>query len=171
MYLLGNAERLPFPGASFDAATCCSGVHWFDQSRFFAELRRVLRPNGRVGLYDHYFLGEMVDVPEFEAWAGVAFTRYPLPERNHQVGDPRSDTPPGFEKIVDDSFVDDIAMTPEVFVDYQSTISNFVAAAERGTPRAELRAWLHESTQPLFAGHETRAVRFLGSISCLRRLP
>jgi ubiquinone/menaquinone biosynthesis C-methylase UbiE len=62
-YLLGRAERLPFP-----AATCCSGVHWFDQPRFFAELHRVLRPGSWVALYDHYFVGEMVGVPEFADW-------------------------------------------------------------------------------------------------------
>jgi hypothetical protein len=146
-------------------------VHWFDQERFFAELRRVLRPHGWVGLYDHYFLGQMVDVPEFEAWAADAFSRYPLPQRNHQVGDPRAETPAGFEKVVDDFFTDDIDMSQNSFADYQLTISNFVAAAERGAPRAELREWLLNSTNSLFAGHETRAVRFLGSITCLRRSP
>jgi len=55
----GDAERLPFPDASFDALTCCSGVHWFDQEAFFGELHRVLRPGAWVGLYDHYFTGEM----------------------------------------------------------------------------------------------------------------
>lgn len=169
-YLLGNAERLPFPAQSFDAATCCSAVHWFDQRRFFAELHRVLRPNAWVGLYDHYFIGEMVDVPAFAAWAGAAMERYPLPERGHQVGDPRTNTPPGFEKIADEFYNDDRAMTQEAFVDYQLTISNFVAAAERGAPRSELRDWLMLSTDPLFGGAETRIVKFLGSITCLRRL-
>ena len=65
------------------------GVHWFDQERFFAELRRVLAPAGWVGLYDHYFTGEMVGVPEFGAWLHEALVRYPLPPRNPQVGDPR----------------------------------------------------------------------------------
>jgi ubiquinone/menaquinone biosynthesis C-methylase UbiE len=169
-YLLGNAERLPFPAGSFDAATCCSGVHWFDQPRFFAELHRVLRPNAWVGLYDHYFVGEMIDVPAFTDWAAETFRRFPLPERNLQVGDPRTDTPKGFEKIADDFFSDDMAMTQDAFADYQLTISNFVSAAERGTPRAELRAWLIDSTTPLYAGAETRTLRFLGSITCLRKI-
>jgi len=169
-YLLGHAARLPFPDASFDAATCCSGVHWFDQERFYAELHRVLRPGAWVALYDHYFLGEMVDVPEFAAWTKLALDRYPLPPRNPQVGDPRSIEPPGFEPVDDEFFADDIAFTQGEFCDYQLTISTFVSAAERGTPRAELRAWLLESTEPLFAGADTRVVRFLGSITCSRRV-
>ena len=83
---------------------------------------------------------------------------------------PRTNTPPGFEKIADEFYNDDRAMTQDAFVDYQLTISNFVAAAERGTPRTELRDWLMLSTDPLFGGAETRIVRFLGSITCLRGL-
>jgi len=169
-YLLAHAESLPFSDASFDAATCCSGVHWFDQHRFFDELRRVLRPGGWVGLYDHYFMGEMLDVPEFATWTRLALERYPLPARNPQVGDPRSLSPDGFEAVDDEFFVDDIALTHEQFCDYQLTISTFVAAAERGTSRSELRAWLTDSTAALFAGAEIRTVRFLGSITCSRRL-
>ncbi len=168
-YLLAHAERLPFADGAFDAATCCSGVHWFDQEWFFAELHRVLQPGAWVGLYDHYFLGEMIDVPEFGDWSRLALERYPLPPRNPQVGDPRSLTPAGFEAIDDEFFADDIQLTHEQFADYQLTISTFVAAAERGTPIDDLRAWILDSTAPLFAGAPTRGVRFLGSITCSRR--
>ena len=167
-YVLANAERLPLPPGVVDAVTCCSGVHWFDQARFFAELARVLRPRGWVGLYDHYFLGEMVDVPAFADWTRDALDRYPLPPRNPQVGDPRASTPEGFDNIGEELFADNVEMTHHAFADYQLTISNFVAAAERGSPRAVLRRWLLDSTAPLFEGVSTRTLRFLGSIICLR---
>jgi ubiquinone/menaquinone biosynthesis C-methylase UbiE len=170
-YLLGRAELLPFAAASFDAATCCSGVHWFDQPRFFAELHRVLRRESWVALYDHYFIGEMVDVPEFGDWLAEALRRYPLPPRSPQVGDPRSMEPDGFEKIGDEFFADDIEMTHDQLTSYQLTISNFVDAMEKGVSRAELETWSLESTAPLFEGAATRTVRFLGSVSCFRRLP
>ena len=164
----GAAERLPFPDATFDAVTVSSGVHWFDQHAFFAEVGRLLRPSGWVVLYDHYFIGEMVDVPEFPEWARVAFDRYPLPPRNHQVGDPRAQTPDGFDLVGDEFYADDIAMTQEQFVDYQLSISNFVAAGERGASRSELRDWLTTTTAPFYATESARAVRFLGSLTCLR---
>jgi ubiquinone/menaquinone biosynthesis C-methylase UbiE len=167
-YALANAERLPFPDGAFDAVTCCSGIHWFDQTRFFAELRRVLRPGGWVGLYDHYFIG-MDDTPEFRSWAKTLFERYPLPPRNPQVGDPRAETPAGFDHVATETFDDLIEMTRDEFADYQMSVSHIVAAAERGTPLAELRAWLLESTAPLFDGVVARTVRFLGSVTCLRR--
>ena len=110
----------------------------------------------------------MVGVPEFGAWLHEALVRYPLPPRNPQVGDPRSVTPAGFERIGDDMFTDDVEMTHEQLADYQLTISNMVAAVEQGTTRGELREWALETTAPLFAGASTRTVRFVGSITCLR---
>jgi hypothetical protein len=121
-------------------------------------------------LYDHYFIGEMVGVPEFADWLHDALARYPLPPRNPQVGDPRSLEPAGFEKLGAELFADDIEMTHAELTDYQLTISNFVDAAERGVDREELEAWALASTAPLFAAASTRTVRFLGSITCFRRL-
>jgi SAM-dependent methyltransferase len=169
-YALGRAEALPFGVSCFDAVTCCSGVHWFDQERFFAELHRVMRPSAWIGLYDHYFL-RMRDVAAFSDWARALFARYPLPPRNPQVGDPRSVVPDGFELVASESFDDPIDMTREAFADYQITVSHCVAAVDRGTPRAEVHAWLLDSMDALYDGATTRTVEFIGSITCLRRVP
>ncbi|MGZ8752782.1 MAG: class I SAM-dependent methyltransferase [Acidimicrobiia bacterium] len=45
-----TAEALPFATGSLDAVTVAQAFHWFDADRAFAELRRALRPGGRVGL-------------------------------------------------------------------------------------------------------------------------
>jgi ubiquinone/menaquinone biosynthesis C-methylase UbiE len=46
-----DAEKLDFPDASFDTVTCAFSLFQFpDMSRALAEMRRVLRPSGRVGL-------------------------------------------------------------------------------------------------------------------------
>jgi ubiquinone/menaquinone biosynthesis C-methylase UbiE len=168
-HMLGSADGLPFPAAVFGAATCCSGLHWFDQARFFAELRRVLVPGAWVALYDHYFM-RIRTCPGYKAWVGELFERYPLPPRNPQVGDPAVEVPDGFELVMNEIFDDDITMTREQFVDYQMTVSHCVAAVDRGAPPAEVRGWLLESTEPLFEG-SARTVRFLGALTCLRRLP
>ena len=128
----------------------------------------MLRPRGWIALYDHYFIGEMVDVPAFREWAKGALQKYPLPPRNPQVGDPRSVAPAGFDKVGDEFYPEDIRMSQEQFVDYQLSLSTFIAAEERGTPRSELQAWLTDTTAPFFADANTRAVRFLGSLVCLR---
>lgn len=46
-----DAEALPFPDASFDVAVSTFGVMFApDQGRAAAELRRVVRPGGRIGM-------------------------------------------------------------------------------------------------------------------------
>jgi arsenite methyltransferase len=50
---LGDAERLPFADASFDAVICeCAFCTFPDKPTAAAELARVLRPRGRLGLTD-----------------------------------------------------------------------------------------------------------------------
>jgi SAM-dependent methyltransferase len=46
----GTAERIPAPDASFDAVVCGEAFHWFDGPRALAEIARVLRPGGGLGL-------------------------------------------------------------------------------------------------------------------------
>jgi SAM-dependent methyltransferase len=46
----GTAEAIPVRDGSLDAVTVGQAFHWFDGSRAVAELHRVLRPGGRLGL-------------------------------------------------------------------------------------------------------------------------
>ncbi len=46
----GTAEALPLDDASCDAVTIAQAFHWFDAPRALAEIRRVLRPGGRLFL-------------------------------------------------------------------------------------------------------------------------
>ena len=46
----GTAEAIPLPDASVDAVVAGQAFHWFDVPRAMAEIARVLRPRGTVGL-------------------------------------------------------------------------------------------------------------------------
>ena len=48
--LLGAAEAIPLGAASVDAVVCGQSFHWFRQDEALAEIRRVLKPGGRLGL-------------------------------------------------------------------------------------------------------------------------
>jgi SAM-dependent methyltransferase len=48
--LLGTAEHIPLPDNSVDAVLVAQAWHWFDPERALAEVARVLRPGGRLGL-------------------------------------------------------------------------------------------------------------------------
>jgi SAM-dependent methyltransferase len=47
---VGPAEALPLPDGSVDVVTAAQAAHWFDPAPAAAEMRRVLRPGGAVGM-------------------------------------------------------------------------------------------------------------------------
>lgn len=52
-FVLADAEHLPVEDAAFDAALCeCALSTIADQAAAVAEIRRALRPGGRVGIAD-----------------------------------------------------------------------------------------------------------------------
>jgi ubiquinone/menaquinone biosynthesis C-methylase UbiE len=51
----GDSERLPFSSACFDIVTCSNSFHHYPrQDRAVQEMRRVLRPGGRLMIVDGY---------------------------------------------------------------------------------------------------------------------
>ncbi|MBU69076.1 MAG: SAM-dependent methyltransferase [Cupriavidus sp.] len=48
--LAGSAESMPLPDASVDAVVCAQAFHWFANAAAMQEIRRVLKPGGRLGL-------------------------------------------------------------------------------------------------------------------------
>jgi SAM-dependent methyltransferase len=48
--LPGTAQHIPLPDSSVDAVICAQAFHWFASVESLAEIRRVLRPGGVLGL-------------------------------------------------------------------------------------------------------------------------
>jgi SAM-dependent methyltransferase len=46
----GTAESIPLPSQSVDAVVAAQAFHWFDAKRAVAEIARILKPGGAVGL-------------------------------------------------------------------------------------------------------------------------
>ncbi|QWC92091.1 class I SAM-dependent methyltransferase [Cupriavidus metallidurans] len=48
--LAGSAESIPLPDGSVDAVVCAQAFHWFANTAAVQEIRRVLKPGGKLGL-------------------------------------------------------------------------------------------------------------------------
>jgi len=59
-FLPGNAETLPFPDASFDAVFSVTVLEECDADQAMVEMRRVLRPGGRMGV-----IVRSIDLPQW----------------------------------------------------------------------------------------------------------
>lgn len=74
-FAVADALDLPFPDASFDAAwTMHVGMNIADKLRFYREAARVLRPAGRLALYDLLRAGGEPDYPV--PWADTPATSH-----------------------------------------------------------------------------------------------
>ena len=81
-YRVASAELSGLGDASMDLVSAAQAVHWFDRPRFWAEVRRILRPNGVIAVWT-YVLFEIS--PEIDAvlrrfYSGIVGPFWP-PER------------------------------------------------------------------------------------------
>jgi ubiquinone/menaquinone biosynthesis C-methylase UbiE len=78
-FLVGQAEQLPFEPESFDGVVMRWVVHHLDRPAAFAEIRRVLRPGGRLvvtttdpGAVDTFWMA-----PYFPSYVAIERRRFP----------------------------------------------------------------------------------------------
>jgi arsenite methyltransferase len=81
-FVEGDAERLDFPNAGFDAVICeCSYCTFPDKRAAAAEFARVLRPGGRVGMSDLTRSGPLhQDLEGLLAWIACIADARPVEE-------------------------------------------------------------------------------------------
>jgi len=68
-YRVALVENSGLPDRWADLVTAGQAVHWFDQERFFDEVRRVLAPGGAVAVWAY-------DLCDVEGDAGAAVRRF-----------------------------------------------------------------------------------------------
>jgi SAM-dependent methyltransferase len=68
-YAVEPAERVSLPPGSADLTTVAVAVHWFDFDRFYAEVKRVLKPGGILAVWTYH-------LPEIEPSVDGVLRRY-----------------------------------------------------------------------------------------------
>lgn len=136
----GNATALPLPDACVDAIVCAQAFHWFATREALAEMYRVLKPHGVLGLI---WNAHDNTVPWVKALSDIASV-YEGDVPRFRSGNWRDVFPaPGFSPLREDEFTNvQTGPVEEVVVDRMLSIS-FMATlpqAEREMVAAKLRA-------------------------------
>jgi SAM-dependent methyltransferase len=94
-FLVGDAERLPFPDQSFDAVVGNAVLHHLRLAAALREIRRVLRPGGRCAFTEPNMVNPQLlvqkNVPPIKRWLGdtpheTAFVAGPLARALEDAG-------------------------------------------------------------------------------------
>lgn len=139
--LLGTAEQIPLPDNSIDAVLVAQAWHWFDTDRAVAELARVLRPGGRLGLLWNVRDERLGWVRDFGKIVG--------PE--HDWNEMSVELPAPFRDVQSHRVEWTNYMTPQALVDYVASRSYCI------TSPAEVRTRTLDDVRTLLATHPALA--------------
>jgi len=133
-YRVAPAEDSGLPDASVDLVTVAQALHWFDFDRFYAEVRRVLKPGGVVcaWCYGLQRVEPRIDEIIGRFYEGVVGPHWP-PERRH-IDSMYATVPFPFARIEAPGFEMLHEWTRERFLAYVRTwsaVKRFVAAEGR----------------------------------------
>ncbi|KRP57806.1 class I SAM-dependent methyltransferase [Pseudomonas trivialis] len=164
----GTAESIPLAAASADAVVCAQAFHWFSTQAALAEIHRVLKPDGRLGLVWNV-RDESVD------WV-AAITEIITP---YEGDTPRFHTGHWREAFTGEYFsAPDMTCFPyrhvgspqEVIIDRFLSVSFIAAlpAPEKARVSAQLRTLI--DTHPALKGHDTVAFPYQTEAYACRRV-
>lgn len=130
--LEGNAERIPMEDRTVQAVAVAQAFHWFDRDAACAEIRRVLVPDGRLGLFwNHY--------DPTCAWdrAAQRIAHPAVDQVERTTGDTPADLP-GFVLVHREELRWRETITRDDYLSRWGTVSSFIVAD--GRTRAEMTA-------------------------------
>jgi SAM-dependent methyltransferase len=157
--LATTAEQLAFRDGSLDAVTVAQAFHWFDHERAVADLARVLRVGGRVGLVWNARdrSADWVD----QVWGIMDRVEKKAPWRDHDNWrDSAFVDMPGFGPLHEGEFRHEQTVTPAAMVQRVASVSHVAVLpeAERAAVLDEVRDLL--ATHPETQGRSELAVPY-----------
>lgn len=169
LFLVGQAERLPFPAGAFELMTAAGSLNYADLRLFLPEAARVLVPGGVLAVYDFSAGRRLRDSNVLDEWYATFERRYPSPPGYHL--DPRglAYASSGLWLEAYEEMEVAVGMTLSSYLQYAMTETNVELAITRGAPEAEIRDWCRGALDKVF-GDERREVLFDAYVACVRRV-
>jgi len=104
-YHVENAEQISLMSGSVDLVTVAQAVHWFDFDKFYAEVKRVLKPSGVLAVWTYALpeISPQVDKAVYKCYAEILSGFWP--ERIRYIEENYRTLPFPFEEIAPPQFV------------------------------------------------------------------
>lgn len=154
----GEAEALPLRSRSVDAVTIAQGFHWFDTPATHAELARVIRPGGGLGLVWNARDRTVAWVNEI--WSIMDRVEKNAPWRDHEAWSGSERQLPGFSPFRSARFIHDHTMTPELLIGRLASVSHVAVLPEKTRQGVLDEARLVLATHPDTRGKQTVQVTY-----------
>jgi SAM-dependent methyltransferase len=129
-YRVAEAEDSGIEAHSVDLVAVASAIHWFDLSRFYAEVRRVLKPGGVIAAWTYYTPVFGNDIDAIISHLAHNVLKDYWDNRLHYVVDEFHDLPFPFEPIDAPQFRTDMTWNMEDLLGYFETWSSSVRYRE-----------------------------------------
>lgn len=145
------AEELHFSDKTFDLITVCGAINWIDRDQFLPEAKRVLKPNGRLIVYDNFIAERMQEQPIYTNWYQDQYvTRFPKPKRDETPMTQVEAELYGFH-VMQEEYTNKLPMSTEQYIEFMLTQSNVIAAVDMGSESlSDAREWMNRTLAPIF---------------------
>lgn len=157
--LAATAEALPFADTTLDAVTVFQAFHWFDSTAALQELRRVIRPGGRLALV---WNARDRSVPWVDAvWSVMDRVEKQAPWRDHdRWADSALASERWFGPLHEATFHHEQRLAPDLVVDRCKAVSHVAVLPphEQAAVLDEVRTML--ATNPATAGRTELALPY-----------
>ena len=159
-FVIGQAERLPFAGRSFDLVAAAGSLNYTDLPSALAEIARVLTTDGTFLLYDFSVGRHSLSRDELADWFTSFEQRFPWPP-GWQPFDVRELPLASYGlRLLDHTDIEiQLPMAFDAYLRYMLSEVNVDSAIARGDYSAEeARTWCRETLEPVFADGDVTVI-------------
>lgn len=168
LFLVGQAERLPFVSESFDLMTAAGSLDYVHLNLFLPEAARVLTADGVLIIYDFSPGRRLRGSTLLEEWYDAFERRYP-PSPCHAFDVKRlAYSGSGLRLDAYRELEVSVPMNLRSYLSYALSETGVESAIAQGTPEEEVRGWC-QSTLSKVLGDEFVDVIFEPYVACIRR--
>jgi len=164
LFLVGQAERLPFAAGAFDLMTAAGSLNYADRALFLPDAARLLAPGGVLIIYDFSAGRRMRGGHQLAEWCAGFERRYPAPPGYALDVRSLAYSQSGLRLQAYEELEIAVPMTLSTYLPYVLSETRVELAISHGVPEAEIRSWCQSTLVDVF-GETEREVLFAAYVA------